>query len=194
MSITNWFKSNTSLLSFYGIEHVYSLLCRMIHSTQISKKFKGRIIGIILFLLVGGSINAQDAIVSAGKNVAGASGDFTYSVGQSFAATYSSSSGHFQIGILGVMKVLVEPLSASSEKIKFSVYPNPASEDVKLQLDMDLVNPSYQLHDMEGKQVANAIIKQETSQIDIRDIPAGTYLLTVLENGSPLQKFRVIKN
>jgi hypothetical protein len=88
----------------------------------------------------------------------------------------------------GCIEVL-EPVSISSnitiEKEKVSVYPNPTTAIITISTDVKAVR----VYNMQGKVVARA----NTSKVDMRALPEGTYLIEILTAKGNTATTKVIK-
>jgi hypothetical protein len=71
------------------------------------------------------------------------------------------------------------------KQIELSIYPNPASEFVAIQLSqLNKQNVSVELYDMLGKQVQSTVIYQGSTiaYFDIRTLYQGNYTIKVINN------------
>jgi hypothetical protein len=76
----------------------------------------------------------------------------------------------------------------------YSVWPNPATETVHIQMDAtDNRGNSYQLFDMSGKLIQGGRLTDNISEIDIRSLVAGTYLLKVESSNRQAQTTKIVK-
>ncbi|MFT5820198.1 MAG: hypothetical protein ACI8ZM_001437 [Crocinitomix sp.] len=74
------------------------------------------------------------------------------------------------------------------------VYPNPAVNNVTIQITEDLVNATFIMTDLSGKQVMNSTITSLQSEIDLSGLNNGQYILAIqTENGLKTQKITVLK-
>jgi hypothetical protein len=79
------------------------------------------------------------------------------------------------------------------EAVTFSFYPNPASENITLNYSLtESSKVSYTIFDLTGKQVqtdsANRFPGAQQQIIDINNLQAGTYLLSLNTNGKVITK------
>jgi gingipain R len=77
----------------------------------------------------------------------------------------------------------------------YSVWPNPATETVHIQMDASDNNgsSSYQLFDMSGKLIQGGRLTDNISEIDVRNLVAGTYLLKVENSNHQTQTTKIVK-
>ncbi len=74
------------------------------------------------------------------------------------------------------------------EKIKFSVYPNPVSEQLTLTLP-DNQNRSWELFNYQGQRVRNGEVNNNGDQISVKSLSSGIYFLKIENLG--IQKLMV---
>jgi hypothetical protein len=66
---------------------------------------------------------------------------------------------------------------------KWTVYPNPANTELNL-LGLDQDPQTLVLTDLAGKVLVNRSISDHTAKLDVSDLPAGMYLLTLQHEGA----------
>ena len=98
-------------------------------------------------------------------------------------------------GAIDTRSVLVEsPLSASPSLVEIKVYPNPGNDRIVIENPL-IGSTSVQvvITDMKGRKVAEQVLDGSgTQEVDIRAIPAGTYLVEVKSGGQQYTK-RIVK-
>jgi len=72
-------------------------------------------------------------------------------------------------------------------------YPNPVKDELILELLIPIQDMSYQLLDINGKQLASRNINSATTQIQMQSFPVGTYFLQVNNNVMNMKSFKIIK-
>jgi hypothetical protein len=78
---------------------------------------------------------------------------------------------------------------AIKNKLQVNVYPNPASDNLFIELDSKTKNAQITISDLSGKSIINTILLNQNS-IDISGLQLGMYMLTIsTENGSETIKF-----
>jgi glycosidase len=80
------------------------------------------------------------------------------------------------------------------EKETINVYPNPVSDYLKI--DFTNTQKSYQVFDLQGNSVSEErnIDRNSQHQIDVQNLPIGTYLLRVKGNEKEIKTVKFIKN
>lgn len=103
------------------------------------------------------------------------------------SAQYSGYNLRVHVWILDEFGNIISTKSFN-EQLPLSVYPNPASEQLKIaNLDKDL---PYAVLSLDGKQVKKGTVLQESASIDISSLKEGVYLLLL---GKSSVKFQVVK-
>ena len=78
---------------------------------------------------------------------------------------------------------------AIKNKLQVSVYPNPATENLFVELDSKIKTAQSNISDLSGKSIINTKLSNQNN-IDISGLQLGMYMLTVsTENGSETVKF-----
>jgi hypothetical protein len=88
-------------------------------------------------------------------------------------------------------------LTASENDFEFqltSIYPNPAQNEVFLNLPNDLLNANLTIFDFLGKLVFQKPINTNTTSINISQLAKGIYLLNIDNNQGENKVFKIIKN
>lgn len=84
-------------------------------------------------------------------------------------------------------------LSVSEEQNPLTIFPNPAFDSIEIRnLDLSNSPKSYSISDLLGKELRSSIITNNTQAIQIHDLPAGSYLLRIMDTNA-VKYFRLIK-
>jgi len=149
----------------------------------------------LIFLCVLQLSYAQETIPSTGGNASGTGGVSNYTVGQLVYTTNISTAGSVSQGIqqafefqtLGNPGLLAAQLTAVT-------YPNPTTDFIVLKIkDTTLKNLQYTLFDVNGKIIASNPIRTSSTEIPMRNLSIGMYLLKLTKKNKPLKTFKVIK-
>ena len=82
----------------------------------------------------------------------------------------TSSSG---VSVLGI---------SEAKRLSFEMYPNPASEELKIQLPIDSDNAVVEFYDYIGRLALSKKISKTSNNINIQELSSGVYILKVLAN------------
>ena len=67
----------------------------------------------------------------------------------------------------------------SEENLKIKVWPNPATDKITVKVENNPAEFVMELRNMQGILILKKIITQQLFELDINDLPAGIYLLTI---------------
>ena len=154
----------------------------------------------IVLLLIGslwiGYSQAQESANSSGGNATGSEGTVVYSVGQVVFTTNSSNSGSVTQGVQHAYEIFTVGINETTLNIWLTVFPNPTTENLTLQIsDYNNEKLSYELFDMQGKQLSNGQITAQQTQIKMNCLPSATYFMNVVnQENKKVQSFKIIKN
>lgn len=150
-------------------------------------------------LLIGSwlsSLHAQNGHVTAGGDLTGSGGTVSYSIGQIDYCTIHGSGGSTYQGLQQPYEIwVVTGVEVSAIELTMSVFPNPTADYVMLHIEYtEFENLSYTLTDMSGKLLSNQKLSDPMTQISLTQYSLGVYLLNVMENGSSIKSFKIVKN
>lgn len=158
--------------------------------THFSKLF------ILVFLgwTVSVTLQAQELISTAGGGAQSSSLQVNWSIGENIVETFSGSNisltqGFHQSRLTVTSVDLLPGLS-----FKIQAFPNPATDYVTLAISAENVEEySYVLTDIKGRKLLEKpdLSKQET--IDLHNLPASSYLLSILFHKTIIRSFTIIK-
>jgi hypothetical protein len=142
-------------------------------------------------------LQAQSAIPATGGNATGTGGTVSYTVAQLVYTTNTGTNGTLSQGVqqpyeISVVTGLEE---AKDVALEFVVYPNPATDYLKLRIkDFEIENLSYQLYDIGGSMLKNNVIDSNEITISMQVVKPSTYILKVLQGRREIKTFKIIKN
>ena len=138
---------------------------------------------------------AQETIPSAGGNATGTGGTSSYTVGQLVYTTNASTSGSVSQGVQQAFEFqsLSNP-GLLTVQLTAVTYPNPTTDFIVLKItDTALENLQYTLFDLNGKTIASKPIRTSSTEIAMKNLSVGMYLLKLTKKNKPLKTFKVIK-
>jgi hypothetical protein len=151
----------------------------------------------ILLSLVLSGLQAQDAIPATGGNASGSGGQASYTIGQVVYNTQTGTAGSVAQGVQQPFEISTVTGLEEAKGINLSVkvYPNPATEYLLLIVDeLDLLNLSYQLFDMNGKILQHEKITGRETSIEMSNFVSAAYFLKVIQGNMEIKSFKIIKN
>ena len=140
-------------------------------------------------------IYAQDAIPASGGEATGIGGTVSYSVGQLVNNMNIGSNGTVTQGVQQTIEFVV---LSNPELIALTLsavtYPNPTTDYIVLSLtNATLTDLSYMMFDLQGRLVTKGKVQQEATQIAMKNLPIGAYILKVNRHNQELKTFKIIK-
>jgi hypothetical protein len=128
-----------------------------------------------------------------GGEINSSAGGVSYSIGQMFFELNNSDSTSFNHGVQ-------QPLQANrvnlcvAEKVIIQVYPNPATEQIVIELDIRKGNDfSYSLFNLYGMKILTSSIIDDVSIVQINGLPPATYFLIVFDHFIQVGTYRIVK-
>lgn len=171
---------------------------------------KIRLLALLIFILPLSTLMAQETIPATGGSALGSGGTVSYSVGQIVYKTNNGTNGSVAQGVQQPFEisVITEIEQARDINLTFSVYPNPTTDYLTLEVDASTTLSTqammYQLYDMQGKLLQNEKIIDKQTSIDMNNLVPATYfvkvyavrindLTCVTEGNKEVKTFKIIK-
>ena len=156
-------------------------------------------VALIVFCMfgLGIAIQAQNAIPASGGNATGSGGSVSYTVGQVVYTKYTGTNGSVAQGVqqpyeISVVTGIVE---AKGISLEIEVYPNPATDFVKLKIEnYEVKNLRYQLYDINGSLIKDNKVEGNETSISMQNLLPSVYFLKVTDNNKVIKTFKIIKN
>ncbi len=147
-----------------------------------------------------GNTDASDfTMVWEGDMTAKAAGNWYYYsvdlrdyVGQDIyvAIVHFNCTNQFMLNVDDIMLYRTYDNVTENSASRISVYPNPTPDMVRVENEQSI--DSYEVYNMAGALVLRNNVKAKNFGLDLRELPAGTYLLKMNANGK-VQTQRVVK-
>jgi hypothetical protein len=160
-------------------------------------KAKSRFIALLIAgLLWAGLAQAQQSVNASGGDATGSGGSVAYSIGQVVYTTSTGAGGSVAQGVQQSFVITTTGINETALAISLSIFPNPTADNLTLQIsDYNKEKLTYQLFDMQGKQLSDGQIVAQQTQIDMNSLPTATYFINVLnQEKKQVQSFKIIKN
>jgi hypothetical protein len=150
---------------------------------------------LILGLLMVGFIQAQESANASGGDATGSGGTVAYSVGQIVYTTNFVTTGSVAQGVQHSFEIFTVGIKETELNISLTAFPNPTTENLTLQIsDYKNEKLSYQLFDMQGKQLSNGQVTAQQTKINMNGLPSATYFINVVnQENKKFQSFKIIK-
>ena len=142
------------------------------------------------------SLHAQEGFSASEGQALGAAGSSSYTVGQVVYTTHAGSNGSVAQGVQQTYDIIaLLGAEISDINLELVAYPNPTQETLTLKIDnYKKESLTYQLYDLQGKLWDSQSLKGAQSQLDMKNLAVGTYLLSIQDEDALIKTFRIIKN
>ena len=146
-------------------------------------------------LLATQLVHSQEAIPASGGEATGSGGSGSYTVGQVFYTTHTGTTGSLSQGVQHPFEfqTLSNP-ALTSVNLTAVTYPNPTKDFIILKItDTALNNLRYTLFDVNGKAIASGSITESSTQVQMKYLSIGAYVLKVSQKNKALKTFKILK-
>jgi len=153
---------------------------------------------ILVLILLSSCFNlfSQESVNSSGGNVNDIGGSSSYSIGQVAYTTSSGNNGSVSAGVQQTYTITATTgVNETNFNLEVSVYPNPTTDLLVLNINELKEDYSYQVMDMAGKLLTNGQLMNNQTQLDFSSYAAGSYYVNIITNQNKnIKTFQVIKN
>ncbi len=151
---------------------------------------------LIAGLLWAGFAQAQESVNSSGGDATGSGGTVAYSIGQVVYTTNTGGSVSVAQGVQHAYEIFTVGITETELNISLTAFPNPTIENLTLQIsDCNNEKLTYQLFDMQGRQLSNGQVIVEQTPINMNGLPSATYFIHVVnQENKKVQSFKIFKN
>ena len=142
------------------------------------------------------SLQTQETVPATDGEATGAGGSSSYSIGQITYTTETGANGSVAKGVQQPYEIsTITGIEITHINLQLSVYPNPATDFLTLSAkDTELSDLNYQLYNLSGKLILQDQLRDQNTQIDLRNLSSATYLLKISDNTKNLKTFKIIRN
>jgi len=151
---------------------------------------------VILILLLSSSIwiPAQEIIAPGGDYHTVVNGSLTYTLGEPVIETYRTENHVLTQGFQQTGLTVATQVKVPESPIGISVFPNPVSESVRLNIDRENISGlEYHLLDMNGKLLMRHGIEGKETRIHFKGLPPASYILKITEHGKEIAWYKLAK-
>jgi hypothetical protein len=150
---------------------------------------------LVSVLLATQLVCSQEAIPVSGGEASGSGGSGSYTVGQVFYTTQTAATGSVSQGVQHPFEFqTLSNAALTTVNLTAVSYPNPTKDFIILKItDSALNNLRYTLFDVNGKSIASGSITESSTQIQLKHLSIGTYVLKVSQQNQSLKTFKILK-
>jgi hypothetical protein len=149
----------------------------------------------LIVLLATQFVYSQEVISASAGLATGSLGSGSYTVGQVFYTTHTAATGSVSQGVQQPFEIqtLSNP-ALTTVNLTAVTYPNPTKDFIILKItDSALHNLRYSLFDVNGKALASGLITESSTQIQLKHLAIGAYILKVSQQNESLKTFKILK-
>ena len=146
-------------------------------------------------LLVTQLVCSQESIPVSGGAALGSGGSAVYTVGQVFYTTHTTTAGSVSQGVQHPFEFqTLSNAALTAVNLTAVTYPNPTKDFIILKItDSALNNLRYTLFDVNGKAIASGSITESSTQVQMKYLAIGAYILKVSQQNQSLKTFKILK-
>jgi hypothetical protein len=151
---------------------------------------------LVIVLLATQLVCSQEAIPVSGGEATGSGGSGGYTVGQVFYTTHTGTTGSVSQGVQHPFEfqTLSNP-ELTNVNLTAVTYPNPTKDFIILKItDRAFNNLRYTLFDVKGKSIVSDAIATSSTQIQMKYLSIGAYVLKVSQKNKALKTFKILKH
>jgi hypothetical protein len=150
---------------------------------------------VVFFLVAAFDLGAQQNFVTVGTEATGASGTVSYSIGQVDYIYLQSATHNINEGVQQPYEFFTLYVSEPVWDIGASVFPNPAINEIFLEIKETLKDGMcYSLYDEQGKLIVSQFVTSSKTIISMTQLARAVYLLEVKYNEQKIAGFKIIKH
>jgi len=148
----------------------------------------------LLFIFVATELSGQVIVPAGGGNATGAGGSASYTIGQTMVAGSDESKSVAQGFQQPYEIILVGINEMTGIKLECKLFPNPATDYIKLKLEnYEGGELTVVLFDMGGTMLLNSKLESDELMIPMQGRKPGTYFLKLTDGKLDLRIFKIIK-
>lgn len=151
-----------------------------------------------MMLLSLNPLCAQQGTAASGGDLNGAGGSMSYTIGQVVYTTLSDNNNSLAQGIQQPYEISI--ISSTTDELaeyihlQISSSPNPTTEKIVLNIDgWRGEQLKFQLFDMQGRLLQSNSIATSATEIQMNDLPASTYVLSISDKQNIIKSFKISK-
>ena len=135
----------------------------------------------------------QNAVSTTGGHIKSSGGSTSFTVGQVAYVLKKGNGSYLNEGVQQVYTKKTTPIEELVYLKEVQLYPNPTQETMTLILSSKVdVQVRYTIMDYLGKEIRNGNIMSEKSEISLRDLPSGSYFIS-LKSKKEVRIFKMVK-
>ena len=147
-----------------------------------------------VFLLLSSTSVVAHEMTASGGDASGSGGSVAFSVGQIIYTEALGTNGSATQGNQQAYELFSVGVEQTDLHISLTVFPNPTSHNLTLQIQDLQQNLSYQLTDAMGHILDQKTMTTKSTSIPMEHYAAATYFLNIKQKNKTIKAFKIIKN
>ncbi|WP_046755670.1 T9SS type A sorting domain-containing protein [Kordia jejudonensis] len=150
----------------------------------------------IAFCVLGTTfLCAQESVNATGGTGTGTNGNTSFSVGQLMYTTQTGTNGSVAQGVQQSFEISTTlGIEVTNIELNAVVFPNPTTNYVNLQLkELEKSNLKFQVMDISGRVLSAKKITADQTKINMQQLAAATYFISVFKENKIIKTFKIIK-
>ena len=150
-----------------------------------------------LFLLMVIVSNAQElqVVSTAGETYTNDEVSVSWTIGEPVIETFESGDIILTQGFHQESYSITAIDEIQSVDLKITLFPNPAKEEFFIKYEGEnMEDLKARIHDLKGNVILIKDINSEISNINIADLKAAEYIISIQDNNKILRSYKLVKN
>jgi hypothetical protein len=141
-------------------------------------------------LLIHNVLCSQISSNSSGLSIVSNYGSVDYSIGEVFY----TQKGYFYSINEGIQNgIIINPIH-TNKNLHVSIYPNPTNDIVHFKVEnLNFKTLGYSLITANGKEIFRGVIVNEESNISLKWLPSGIYIIKIYRNSIEESSYKILK-
>lgn len=158
-------------------------------------KRSSKVFLLVIFTLSVIYMQAQEAVTTAGGNVANSSGAVSYTIGQPFVSVSNANGYTLSEGVQQAFEIMEVGIAEEAKvlDVEVIVFPNPTEKEVNIQANGNDKEMQYQLYNVEGKVITAGSWCGEQYSISLQALAKGVYMLRLGDKERGERLFKIVK-
>ena len=149
---------------------------------------------VFMLVLVLTQVQAQEAIPATGGEASGGGGSASYTVGQTAYTISTGITGTVAPGVQHAYLISVETgIEETAISLSITAYPNPTTDILNLKTDIESLDLSIHLYNINGKLLQSKKLDDNKTSIDMSGLAPSIYFMKVFDNQHEVKTFKIIK-
>ncbi len=149
---------------------------------------------LLCLFLNAGILKSQEIAASGGDYFKTTNGSLSITIGEPVIETFVANEHILTQGFQQNLMFLVIGVEDPENMTSFSIFPNPVKNKLKIRIDNGGDQKiSYSLSTMKGKIISKGQFEPVETELEVGQLPSGTYLLKLITDQRVDKVYKVVK-